>query len=457
MSRTLFKFSMPPDGATRRVMFQTTPSWNELAAKIESLYDIPVRTLAVAYIDSDGDEVTLSSEEELQDYYKFNAPSTPPGALAGNDALKAIRFTVRNLSAARDSEADKPLPQTPLSSNHRNTFGTNGFNGMVFDNDDDWQRIQRFAIPHDVFVPYSAESDDAPHAFVELLESDVSGTKELTDKDTASTISDSDYDALKVDKGKGKENVETIPDDDVSRVSVVEERSPDKHPVHVRLTSQASTEDIFGAHKSSEVPLSIPEETDSTPMALDGADNSNNAPDPPLPEFDDIPATTPAPSLANDVAGLFNTFSSIFASHPELSESLQNIARNASSGAYWAAHRAAIERAAQEVRHSAAQAAGEAQRGAEQGVEELRRATEEAHRAAEEAAGRRVTEAIGNVLRTIGQYTGFAGPEAQAADEPVTSTPVRDDTTPFPQRRQQPFRRETWHSWAPPRGGMFNG
>jgi hypothetical protein len=56
-------------GFTRRVAFEQSPSWNELAAKIGALYDIPTQSVAVSYVDSDGDQVTLSSQEELQDYY----------------------------------------------------------------------------------------------------------------------------------------------------------------------------------------------------------------------------------------------------------------------------------------------------------------------------------------------------------------------------------------------------
>ena len=41
MSGTLFKLTKPPDGLTRRVLFDPKPSWDQLADKIESLYGIP--------------------------------------------------------------------------------------------------------------------------------------------------------------------------------------------------------------------------------------------------------------------------------------------------------------------------------------------------------------------------------------------------------------------------------
>ncbi|KAI0045211.1 hypothetical protein FA95DRAFT_1460700, partial [Auriscalpium vulgare] len=39
------------------------------AAKIQSLYSIPAERVGVFYVDVDGDEVTLNSEEELLDFY----------------------------------------------------------------------------------------------------------------------------------------------------------------------------------------------------------------------------------------------------------------------------------------------------------------------------------------------------------------------------------------------------
>ena len=42
MSPIQFKLSRPPDGLVRRVTFQERPSWETLAAKIESLFNIPL-------------------------------------------------------------------------------------------------------------------------------------------------------------------------------------------------------------------------------------------------------------------------------------------------------------------------------------------------------------------------------------------------------------------------------
>jgi hypothetical protein len=71
------QFKFTKDGITRRVAFTQLPSWLEMAAKLESLYSIPVEHVAVSYTDVDGDEVTLSSQEELEDYYRADSETMP--------------------------------------------------------------------------------------------------------------------------------------------------------------------------------------------------------------------------------------------------------------------------------------------------------------------------------------------------------------------------------------------
>ncbi|KAK7694993.1 hypothetical protein QCA50_002181 [Cerrena zonata] len=179
----------------------------------------------------------------------------------------------------------------------------------------------------------------------------------------------------------------------------------------------------------------------STPKpTLDTDANSTQYPDPPLPDLSSTSNSTPNASLTNDVANLFNALSAAFAAHPELSEGVRNIVQHATNGAYWNAHRRAVSQAADEVR-----------RAALDGSREIQRATEEVHRATEEAAGRRVTEAIGNVVRVITDLTASTG--AAVPEEPVTSTPVREQAASgeTPRRRTgSPSRRQTWGGWFGP-------
>ncbi|EKM61283.1 uncharacterized protein PHACADRAFT_84808, partial [Phanerochaete carnosa HHB-10118-sp] len=50
-------------------MFYKQPTWDDLADRIQNLYGIPKDKVGVSYFDVDGDEITLSSQDELQDYY----------------------------------------------------------------------------------------------------------------------------------------------------------------------------------------------------------------------------------------------------------------------------------------------------------------------------------------------------------------------------------------------------
>ncbi|CAL1695146.1 unnamed protein product [Somion occarium] len=372
MSRTLFKFTKPPDGLTRRVMFYSRPPWSELAAKIEELYAVPSDKVGVSYVDNEGDDVTLSSEEELQDFYRLNHTDE-----VGDGPSKAIRFTVVDLSAPRSPSLTKPLPRTPHTDANvnRNTFGgTQGF-PLVFEVADDWQRI-----------PSGGGAD---------LFIDASMSKDVDKDDHSDTVTQSDFN--------------------------FDGETPLKPTVY-------ATQDKSKARASStslrdQTPASAVVSRRCTPKpSVNTKDVPSGAPDPPLPDLGSLP-NTPNASLTNDVANLFNSLSSIFASHPELSEGVRNIVQHATNGAYWNTHRIAVAQAAEE----------------------------EVHRAAEEAAGRRVAEAIGNVVRTITDIT-------------VTSTPIHEhpqtSSAEFPHARRtgSPTRRQTWggsrgrHHHRPPFG-----
>jgi hypothetical protein len=87
------KLLMPGD-PTRRLTFTDKPSWSLLASKIESYYGIPASNVGVSYIDNDGDEVTLSSEDELNNFSYIASETT--------------RFTVKDLRPTRECFADLP-------------------------------------------------------------------------------------------------------------------------------------------------------------------------------------------------------------------------------------------------------------------------------------------------------------------------------------------------------------
>ena len=102
MSNTVFKIANPVDGFARRFAFASAPTWAELAGKLESTYGIRKDDVCVSYVDSDGDEIVLSSDAELKEYFEEYAPGGNVGQ--GDDSVRATRFTVMSLSTIRGGE-----------------------------------------------------------------------------------------------------------------------------------------------------------------------------------------------------------------------------------------------------------------------------------------------------------------------------------------------------------------
>lgn len=458
MVSTQFKLSKP-GGQTRRIHFFQLPSWLALASKIGSLYDIPIEKIGVAYVDSDGDEVTVSSDDELQDFY---ANCYKPS--------ETIKLAVQDLRSLRNSQhsASNPVSETPQKANYRNTFGGNDTIPMVYEVEDDWQRLS--GLPRGLGGIFGGEPDglfgnlESPAAYIEVLDSDVSSINKDTEI-AANTTMDSDLRSslatpvTNKGKGKGKAREEMQPSvsDDISSTgSVLVEESNVKFPVHVL---DVGTEGMMeprlvdtSAHPGVDSPHStiFPIQAESTPIdptkpilpteftkkTTEPADT-----DPPLPSIDSERASHP--SFTNDVASFLNTLSSVLSSHPELSEGIRNITRNATNGTYWSAHRDAVSRAAEEFRRSA--------------TEEGSKAAEDVRRAAEEEAGRRVADALGGLISMFGDMStavrgarDSANPPPNAADASAQPTavdfgdlnstnsvppPVAREGTPPPHRR----------------------
>ncbi|KAI8990462.1 hypothetical protein BD414DRAFT_483723 [Trametes punicea] len=420
MSPVQFKFTKPP---------MDRPSWNELAAKIQSLYGIPAQHVGVSYVDNDGDEVTLSSEEELQDLYQSAAMQRRDGT------LNLVKVTVRDLESLRN---DKPLPETPHTApslNYRNTFGRSAPVLFEMEVDDGWQPIPTNLAG--LFAGPIPAPGDRPHAFVEVLDSDADTSplrEQNTEENRASTFTESSLpeitDSPTADKGKGRarpEDLQSEAETMSSNQSLVAEETGLKHPIHVLNVKERSDENVAGVNRSrsrsaSALAPRTPTPKARTPGAAPDANqhrtNDTQHDDPPLPDLEDISA--PPSNIANDVANLFSTLSNILASHPELSEGIRNIVRNASNGTYWRTHHDTVVRAAEEIRRSALM-----------GAEGMRQAAADTRRAAEEAAGRRVADALGNVIRVIADLTVPAAPDAHVhpspgGNEPATSTPIAE-------------------------------
>ncbi|PCH37206.1 hypothetical protein WOLCODRAFT_167382 [Wolfiporia cocos MD-104 SS10] len=91
-----FKLIRSSDGVIRRLTFATPPSWADLATRVEALFGIPTDAVAVSYMDSDGDEITLNTDDELQEFYRER--ELPEDAL---DSEKVVRFNVRDINGPR--------------------------------------------------------------------------------------------------------------------------------------------------------------------------------------------------------------------------------------------------------------------------------------------------------------------------------------------------------------------
>lgn len=115
--RYVYKLVLP-GGEGRRVSLDAEPTWDVLASRVHELFSIPVNDVGLVYIDDDGDEITISSEFELQDYHEFlnrrssHAPTPLPR-----------KFIVRNLAVsgarrpASDSSSFSFVKHSPVERN----------------------------------------------------------------------------------------------------------------------------------------------------------------------------------------------------------------------------------------------------------------------------------------------------------------------------------------------------
>lgn len=387
MAPVHFKLSMS-DGLTRRISFSDRPSWTELATRIHALSGFPLNRLGVSYVDSDGDEVTLSSEEELRDFYSSNIDN----AIQGN---QLIRFRVVELRPRRDTDNLIDPMSPPPQSSTRSTFGRP--HPFVFMDHDH--------LPFgDLFIP--SPLVDSPHAFVEVVDEDM-------DKENV-YMSDMGNPSSE-DKGKYRGLHATVSDNLSSSASVIANETPKKPPIHVQVhglrpmdsgtfgppaTSTPARESVAATPSSLPVP-SHDNHVDETQRDLPGS-----FPDPPTPRLDE--PIDPNISLSNDLASLLDSLNSMFLEHPEVGQPLRSLFRNVANGAFWDAQRDPMARVAEDIQRVARDAQWAVAAGAQEMARNVRQ------RAQQEAA-RRVTESVGNILRAFGAGdTGLSSSSANA-------------------------------------------
>lgn len=408
------------EGFTRRLTFPNKPTWRTLAAKIESLYAIPLDKVSVAYVDAEDDEVTLSTQEELDVFYQS---SHQPG--------QVIKFIIQDLTSTR-VQGSVQFTNPVSNLNIRDTFGGEGF-----DIDDDWQSLPPFTGVGGLFVP-RASGAESSHAFVEVIGSDadiISTQHEPNIDSETDTVQSVTGDRTPEPLNKGKERA--VADDALSTCSVLAEHTPAKPPVHVYdhnsrdkdsisasfghgTTSTLGTPVLTHTESTHKAPTQAPtdRENNTTQDAQTAPNSPNEAADPPLPSLESTTPPTTSPSLCNDVAALLTSFMNTVNEHPELAEGVRNIIRNTAGGAYWNTHRQAMSHAAAELTQTA---------------EEIRRKTEE-------EAGRNVADALGLMFQALSQTLGPitagssqatpASPEEGSARLPVEQ-PATANSTPF--------------------------
>lgn len=390
------RFKLTKDGHTRSAAFPEPPSWSELAAKLQSLYQIPIDKIGVSYVDADNDEITASSNEELQDFYQA---SYQPGTV--------VKLNVWDLSIPRGSPA-----ALNTSSTNRNTFGQDNYEFV----EPGWPHLDGF--PMSAFMDSTGPSE-GPHAFVEIINSDVSGfAKENGDStdtesvDRASTVQPTSF------KGKGRERASSF--GAASITSLVGEEPSEKFPIHVldhssRLRAPVSQYQAAESDSAAN-PVEHPEGHSTPTVAAEEVKDpevataepapevpvqSTAMEDPPLPSFDPTNSNASV-TLSRDIAVLLTTVTNVVNAHPELSEGIHNIVNNARSGAYWNAHRAALTETVNGFTRS----------------EDIRRIEEEAVRT--------VNDALGNIFRSLS-----LGPTSGNAD----ANTARPRDPPFIPRR----------------------
>ena len=379
MAPTFFKFTTA-EGVNRRLSFSEPPTWPLLASKLHVLYGISVDNVGVTYVDNDNDEITVSSDEELQDFYKMS-----------HKAGEVIKFAVVDLHASQNN-AGKPLGLP--------SFNRNPFDGDAFEFIGEWER----------FPPVLGEdrNNSGPHAFVEVLSSNNSVARD----DTHQTDTDTDDDHSTAqpplsNKGKGR----SLSFGAASITSVLEEEMSHKYPIHVYDLN--SRKDDKGKDNSfDDPPTDVHVAAQSTPKVQakdidNDRDTEETTPlpkaveveDPPLPSLDESPASATSSSLIQDLASLVHDAAEVVSSHPELSEGLRNIGRNISTGTYWARHREAFSNTVNGTSNPP---------------------SSEGRRQVDEDAVRRLTSVVANFFRTLSQVpedTRAAGINENRSDQ----------------------------------------
>ena len=299
------------DGRGRRISFDHPPDWYTLSVKIHTLFGIPLESLAISYLDDDDDEIAVSSEGELQEFYQTSY-------IDG----KAVKFTVIE------------LPPVRLESRGARSSTPNKNFGQDFEVIDHWngglQALASLPIP----VAFDADTN----AFVEVV-NDEEAPKDHQPLSTP-PIGSSTSGARLFGRTNGNGNAIS---DAGSVASMPDDEHASRYPLHVYVrntkmntgfASRVSTfRDDSTGREHPQSPQSVPVETHQPFNRSFEEPHAHD--DEPEPQTEPPPEAPPAPSFSNDFANVLVDLAQVIASHPNLGASLHRIFQRASSGSYW--------------------------------------------------------------------------------------------------------------------------
>ncbi|EJD52276.1 hypothetical protein AURDEDRAFT_111667, partial [Auricularia subglabra TFB-10046 SS5] len=302
-----------PGHSTRKVSFEENPSWMLLAHKAEELFRVPMEHLGLVYSDDEGDKITLSSQDELTEFY---ATARPP-----------FKFVVKDLSSSQDPSVvdddflsraysaipgDRPKP--PPS-----PFNLGGI-PLTFEVIDD-------SFPIELLHAAANAGKAGSTAYVEEV-----GT--ASRRSTPKVPDDKD-------KGKGRMQPSVADFEDLGDAAELASHASMDGSFHADGDKNKPPVHVFDAKH--DVTVTIEEQKEDPTSFLQRvldlgrrAREEGGAPDPPLAPIEDKPKAPPPPSLVKDLADVMQQLALTTATQPELTESIRSMLRNVAEGAYWA-------------------------------------------------------------------------------------------------------------------------
>ncbi|EUC63981.1 PB1 domain protein [Rhizoctonia solani AG-3 Rhs1AP] len=131
------------NGMTRRVQFPDEhPSWTDVSNKIEQLYHIPAKDVALSYVDPDGDIMYVTTNDELFDMFHTVSSASPVHRFtvhdmrdalnksSGGDDFEHVHNDDDSSSSSSSVSSGGKTPQIPPnlgeSKSNRSGFGSSG-------------------------------------------------------------------------------------------------------------------------------------------------------------------------------------------------------------------------------------------------------------------------------------------------------------------------------------------